>query len=165
MKLQTKLNIWYYAFFAMYVLTIAVMGHVFNGKWAFDSLTQPGQTIQYVVIFYMIASVPGSLYGFKQMMKKVSRIEDPVAQEHSYYLWAVVRMSLIAVGAILAIVAFYVLYLKNTDGRWMHNQSMLWCAAISIIAQYFCKPTEKKIYLEMNDVREEDFNPDDHMEA
>lgn len=165
MKLQTKLNIWYYAFFVIYVLTIAVMGYLFNGKWALDSLTQPGQSIQYLVIFYMIASVQGALYGFKMMMKKVSRIEDPAAQERSYYLWSVARMTIIAIGAILAIVAFYVLYMKAADGRWTHNQSMLWCAAISIIAQYFCKPTEQKIYLEMNDVREEDYNPNDHLDA
>lgn len=163
MKLQTKLNIWYYAYFAIYVLTIALMGYLFKGRWALDSLEQPGQSIQYFVIFYMIVSVPGALYGFKQMMKKVSKIEDPMIQERSYYHWSIVRMTLIALGAIFAIVAFYVLYMKNTDGRWMHNQSMLWCAAISIIAQYFCKPTEKKIYLEMNDVREEDYNPEDHM--
>ena len=60
----------------------------------------------------------------------------------------------------LAIAAFYVLYMESADGRWVHNQSMLWCAAVSILSQYFCKPTEKKIYLEMNDVREEDYNPD-----
>jgi len=162
MKLQSKLNIWYYAYFAAYILVIALMGYLFKGKWAFDSLTQPGQTIQYAVIFYMIVSVPGALYGFKRMMKKVSRIEDPVAQERSYYLWSILRMTLIALGAIFGIVAFYILYIRNNAGDWTRNQSMLWCAAISIIAQYFCKPTEKKIYMEMNDVREEDYNPEDH---
>jgi len=162
MKLQTKLNIWYYAYFAAYVLVIALMGYLFKGQWALDSLAQPGQSIQYAVIFYMIISVPGSLYGFKQMMKRVSRIEDPVAQERNYYWWSVLRMTLIALGAIFAIVAFYILYIRNANGEWTRNTSMLWCAAISIIAQYFCKPTEKKIYMEMNDVREEDYNPDDH---
>lgn len=162
MKLQTKLNLWYYGFYVAYLITILLFGYVLKDKWLFNSLTQPGSTIQTFVIVYMIASIPGALYGFKKMMKKVSTIADPAEQEKKYYRWSILRISLISLGGVFAIAAFYLLYMENADGRWVHNQSMLWCAAICVIAQYFCKPTEKKIYLEMNDVREEDYNPEDH---
>ena len=160
MKLQTKLNLWYYGFFGAYILTILVFGFLLKDRWLFHSLEQPGATIQTAVILYMILSIPGSLYGFKRMMKRVSKVQNPVEQERLYYHWSIARLTLIALGGILAISAFYVLYMESADGRWVHNQSMLWCAAVSILSQYFCKPTEKKIYLEMNDVREEDYNPD-----
>jgi hypothetical protein len=32
----------------------------------------------------------------------------------------------------------------------------MWCAAIAILAQIFCKPSDRKIYLEMNNKNEED---------
>lgn len=156
MKLQTKLTIWYYAYFTAYVLMIALFGYLLNGRWMLDSLAQPGQSIQYAVIFYMIVSIPGALYGFKYMMRSVSKIEDPVLQEAAYYKWSVIRMTLIAVGGLAAVAAFYLLYMKNAAGVTVHNQSMMWCAAVCILAQFFCKPTEKKIYLEMNDIREDD---------
>ena len=162
MKLQTKLNLWYYSYFVAYLLTILVFGYLLKDKYLYNSLTQPGSSIQSAVIIYMIASIPGALWGFKKMMKKVSMVQNPVDQERQYYHWSILRMTLISLGGVFAIAAFYLLYMENVDGRWVHNQSMLWCAAISIIAQYFCKPTEKKIYLEMNDVREEDYNPEDH---
>ena len=160
MKLQTKLNLWYYGFFGVYILTILVFGFLLKDRWLLNALEQPGSTIQTIVILYMIISIPGALYGFKRMMKRVSQVQNPVEQERQYYHWAVLRLTLIALGGVFAIAAFYVLYMESADGRWVHNQSMLWCAAVSILSQYFCKPTEKKIYLEMNDVREEDYNPD-----
>ena len=112
-----------------------------------DPLVQPGQSIAYVVILYVIASIPGALWFFKRAMKKVSKMEDETAKQAKYLSYAVLRVGIIGLGAILAIVAFYIL------GTY---QPMLWCAGIAVLAQFFCKPSDRKIYLEINDKNEED---------
>lgn len=151
MSLIKRLNTLYYTFFVLYIAAIGLFGYALKGKWLIDPMSTGGQIIQYVVIIYLLASVPGALYGFKQLMKRVSKITDPAQQERIYGRYAALRMTLIALGALLAIPAFYVL------GCY---QSMLWCAAIAIVAQYFCKPTERKVYLEMNDLSEDAPEPE-----
>ncbi len=149
-QIRKVINIVYYALYALYVLLIAVFGFWFKPSdhgMALDPLAQPGQSVAYCTIVYVIASVPGALWWFKKQMKRVSRITDERMQHQQYTNCAVARVLLIGIGAALGIVSFYFL------GAY---QPMLWCAAIAVIAQYFCKPTDRKIYLEMNNKNEED---------
>ena len=149
-NIKKQINIVYYALYVMYLLLVVIFGYLLKdaeNALRFDPLTQPGQSIAYVVILYVIASIPGALWWFKQKMKKVSRIADEDAKQKQYTSYAIIRVVLIGLGAIMAIIAFYVL------GNY---QPMLWCAGIAILAQFFCKPSDRKIYLEMNNKNEED---------
>ena len=74
-------------------------------------------------------------------------VEDEVVKRARYVQFATIRVAVIGFGAMLAIIAFYYL------GTY---QPMLWCAGIAVLAQFFCKPSDRKIYLEMNDKNEED---------
>jgi len=146
--MKTKLNILYYAHYVLYLALIVLFGYILNtSEFAIDPMTTAGQTIQYIAILYVLLSVPGSLYGFKHYMKKVSKIENEAEREKKYFIAAVIRICLIGLGAMLSIAAFYTL------GQYT---SMLWCAGIAVVAQYFCKPTERKIQIEMNDIAEDD---------
>jgi hypothetical protein len=60
---------------------------------------------------------------------------------------SVYLLPIAVVYAVFAIIAFY--YLGN-------YQPMLWCAGIAVLAQFFCKPSDRKIYLEINNKNEED---------
>lgn len=151
MNTKSTLNFVYYGVMALYCAVVVVFGYLYrptaeNGL-LFAPLSPIGQTLQYIGIGYLLLSVPGALFGFKQIMKKVSKIEDEATREKKYLSYAILRICLIGTGGLLNICLFYIL------GGYM---SMLWCAAISLVAQYFCKPTEKKIFMEMNDVREDD---------
>lgn len=149
-NIRKQINIVYYALYVMYVLLVVIFGFLLKdspNKIQFDPLTQPGQSIAYVVILYVIASIPGALWWFKKQMKSVSQIEDEEAKQTRYTYCAITRVGMIGLGAVLAIVAFYLL------GTY---QPMLWCAGIAILAQFFCKPTDRKIYLEINNKNEED---------
>lgn len=150
-----RLNILYYSFFALYLATIALFyfGLSMNPV---DQLFELGQGIQYGVITYMLISVPGALYFFKRYMKKVSKIEDEKAREAAYLRAAELRLVAICLGVILALAAFYLLGQNRIVSNDRNSYSMLWCAGISLIAQVFCKPNAKKIYMEMNDLREDD---------
>ena len=149
-NIRKQINIVYYALYMMYVLLVVIFGFLLKDSpnmLQFDPLIQPGQSIAYVVILYVIASIPGALWWFKKQMKKVSKMEDEAAKQAKYLSCAVVRVAVIGLGAVMAIVAFYLL------GTY---QPMLWCAGIAVLAQFFCKPSDRKIYLEMNDKNEED---------
>ena len=149
-NIRKQINIVYYALYVMYVLLVVIFGFLLKDSpnmLQFDPLIQPGQSIAYVVILYVIASIPGALWWFKKQMKKVSKMEDEAAKQAKYLSCAVVRVAVIGLGAVMAIVAFYLL------GTY---QPMLWCAGIAVLAQFFCKPSDRKIYLEMNDKNEED---------
>lgn len=139
------LSRWYYAFYVLIVAAAAGMWYVFNYKQLLepiDPMSGMGMAIQYFVIIYVMASVPGSLFGFKLLMDyKVKKIADEQVRFQAYKNWAVVRLVLIGCGAVFGIMALYAL----------HYQSMLWCAAISLIAIYFCKPAERKMELELLD--------------
>ena len=149
-NIRKQINIVYYALYVMYVLLVVIFWFLLKDSpnmLQFDPLIQPGQSIAYVVILYVIASIPGALWWFKKQMKKVSKMEDETAKQAKYLSCAVVRVAVIGLGAVMAIVAFYLL------GTY---QPMLWCAGIAVLAQFFCKPSDRKIYLEMNDKNEED---------
>ena len=149
-NIRKQINIVYYALYVMYLLLIVIFGFLLKGKEGFvtfDPLSQFGQIFSYVVIMYVIVSIPGALWWFKKQMKKVSQMEDETAKRAKYLSCAVIRVALIGAGAVLSLIAFYYL------GQY---QPMLWCAGIAVLAQFFCKPTDRKIYLEMNDKNEED---------
>lgn len=148
--IRKQINICYYALYVMYLLLVVIFGFLLKGKEKFvtiDPLSQYGRILSYVVIIYMLVSIPGVLWWFKKQMKKVSEMTDEAAKRTRYLQCAVIRIAVIGACAALAIVAFY--YLGN-------YQPMLWCAGIGVLAQFFCKPSDRKIYLEMNNKNEED---------
>ncbi|MCQ2334441.1 MAG: hypothetical protein MJZ89_01235 [Paludibacteraceae bacterium] len=143
--MKTKLTIVYYLVLITCVLEVLWLGYGqkmgMTQLEVISPLTQAGQIWQYLVITYMLVSVPGALWGFKQWMKKrVHHLPEGELKEQNYLQAAVLRMVLIGLGAILAIAAFYKL------GGYM---SMLWCAGICLVAMVFCKPTAAKIAIEM----------------
>ncbi len=139
------LRILYYFFYCAALALVVVLGYIVDMQSVImNPQSDAGQIVQYVVIAYILASVPGALYGFKRAMGKVSKIESEEERKKVYTQYAVIRMILIGVGILLGIFAFYLLDKYS---------SMLWCAGIAMIALYFCKPTEMKMYLEMNDKR------------
>lgn len=144
MKPKTLLTIMYYVYMTIFAVVVVLFRYANTGDTAlWDPMAQDGQMVQYAVIAYMLASVPGALFFFKRAMKNVAAIEDEKLKEQTYTSYAFIRMSVIAFGVVLGILAFYLM------GGYM---PMLWCAAISAVAMIFCKPTQDKIEAEMNDI-------------
>lgn len=147
MSLKNQLNLQYYTWYVLYLLLVVIFGYLLKDFGFIDPMSRLGQIVQYAVIFYVLASVPGALYGFKKHMATVAKIEDEKKREEAYLMAAAWRMLLIALGVIASIVAFYIM---------SGYRSMLFCAGIGLLAQFFCKPTDEKIRIEMNDVPEEE---------
>lgn len=143
-KLISTLNVFYYAFYVLAVGLVCLMIYLMRmgGLAMLEPQSPAGQAVQYLVIFYVIASVPGALYGFKRMIDtRVKPIEDSDEKLREYKHWSIIRIVLIGIGVLLGIAAFYLL---------KTYQSMLWCAGISLIALYFCKPSEGRVQQELD---------------
>ncbi len=142
-KLAKRLMKWYYAMLAVALLAAGAMYYLISNQSVptFAPLTFVGQVIQYVVIGYVIVTVPGALAYTKYVCNKVKRAEEDTRFSR-YYTAARLRIVLIGMGVSLGIVAFYLL-----EG----NQSMLLCGGIAAIGLIFCKPNARKIQLELLD--------------
>lgn len=137
-----KLSIVYYLMLALAIATAAHMYyHITNGNISpLDPSSTLGQAIQYIVIFYVLASVPGGLYWHKRTCDKITTLDDKLEQERLYGRSALLRIIIVSLGITPAIACFY----------WMGAyQPMLWIAAIAAIGWYFTKPTEAKMEAEL----------------
>lgn len=136
------LNLYYYGVMLLALIVLGGM-HLLLMRGAFtpvDVYSSLGQALQYIVIFDMLASVPGALWGFKQLCRPVTLLEDEAEKRRRYRRLAAIRIVLIGQSLLLALLAFYLL------GGY---RSMMWVAAIGAIAWYFTKPTDRKMELEL----------------
>ncbi len=142
-RLAKRLMWWYYGMLALAVIVAASMYYVLSKAiiTTFDPFTVVGQTVQYIVIGYVILTVPGSLAYTKYVCSKIKKADEEIRFAR-YYNAARLRIILIGIGMSLGIVAFYLL---------QGNQSMILCGGIAAIGLIFCKPNARKIELELLD--------------
>lgn len=140
-QITRRLSRVYYAMFALLIVTATVLWYLLTkqGLTMFDPQSVVGQVLQYIVIVYVIVSIPTALFLFKRLCRKLSKAEDDMKYA-AYAKWGIVRIVVIGLGMTLGIAAFYLL---------QGYQSMLWCAAISAIGLFFCKPNERKMELDL----------------
>ena len=128
-----KLNWIYYGQMAIALIVLTAIYYAFSkGLYEpMDTLSQTGQTVQYIIIFDALLTIPLGLYMVKMLKPQTPR---------QYFKAAGARILLASNAMPLGIFAFY----------WMGGyKSMLWIAAIAAIAWYFTKPTLRKAEIEM----------------
>ncbi len=141
-KIIRTLNVYYYGIMALTLIagTLAYFLIIKGYVEPIDSLSTLGQTIQYVVIFDALLTIPLGLYLCKKQCKKLSVLENEEEKLLGYKKAATMRILLVSNAMVFAIAAFYLM------GAY---QSMLWVAAVSAIGWYFTKPSERKMELEL----------------
>ena len=141
-KIIRTLNVYYYGIMAMTLLagTLAYFLIMKDYVTPIDSLSTLGQTIQYIVIFDALITIPLGLYLCKKQCTKLSTLENEEEKFLGYQKAAKLRILLVGNTMIFAIAAFYLM------GAY---QSMLWVAAVSAIGWYFTKPSVRKMELEL----------------
>ena len=128
-----KLNWIYYIQMIVALLALTAMYYAWSkGVYEpLDRMSTLGTTIQYIIIFDALITIPLGLYLVKLCEPQTDR---------AYFKCAAARILLASNTMPLGIVAYY----------WMGcYQSMLWVAAIAAIAWYFSKPTLGKMEQEM----------------
>ena len=141
-KIIRTLNFWYYGCFVLAVVAAVVCWYlaVQLRIQMLDPQSLIGQIIQSITIAYVFITVPGALYLFKRKCDKFKHDEDGLRKLSAYRHYSALRIAFIGVGVTIGVTAFYVL---------SGYTSMIWCAAISAIGLYFCKPTYRKMQLEL----------------
>ena len=138
-----KLNWIYYSQAVITLIALSAMYYAFTkGLYEpLDTLSTLGRTVQYVIIFDALISIPLGLYLVKLFKPQTT---------NAYFKCAATRILLVSNTMPLGVVAFY----------WMGGyQSMIWVAAIAAVAWYFSKPTVAKMEQEMtpNDDNQETY--------
>ena len=94
---------------------------------------------------YILQTIPLSLRQFSLSLVKCVKLLSLPDALSSYRRWNEIRLGLLVV-PVLTNLSFYYLTL-NTTG--------LFCAAMSLIASLFCVPTRKRIWNELDLLKEE----------
>lgn len=141
-KIIRTLNVYYYGIMALTLLvgTLAYFLIMKEYVQPIDSLSTLGQTIQYIVIFDALVTIPLGLYLCKKQCIKLSALENEEEKLLGYKKAAGMRIILVSNAMVFAIAAFYLM------GAY---QSMLWVAAVAAIGWYFTKPSIRKMELEL----------------
>ncbi len=141
-KIIRTLNVYYYGIMALTLLvgTLAYFLIMKEYVQPIDSLSTLGQTIQYIVIFDALVTIPLGLYLCKKQCIKLSTLENEEEKLLGYKKAAGMRIILVSNAMVFAIAAFYLM------GAY---QSMLWVAAVAAIGWYFTKPSIRKMELEL----------------
>lgn len=144
-KIIRTLNVYYYGIMAVTLLvgTIAYFLVMKDYVQPIDSLSTLGQTIQYIIIFDALLTIPMGLYLCKKQCSKLSVLENEEEKQLGYKKAARLRILLVSNTMVFAIAAFYLM------GAY---QSMLWVAAVSAIGWYFTKPSARKMELELQPI-------------
>ena len=144
-KILRTLNVYYYGIMAVTLLvgTIAYFLVMKDYVQPIDSLSTLGQTIQYIIIFDALLTIPMGLYLCKKQCSKLSVLENEEEKQLGYKKAARMRILLVSNTMVFAIAAFYLM------GAY---QSMLWVAAVSAIGWYFTKPSARKMELELQPI-------------
>lgn len=137
-----RLNFYYYGMLVLAVLAATVTYFLIMKDIVLpiDPLSVQGQVIQYIIILDAIVSMPLGLWLHKRVCTRLAQQEESEERTQAYYASASRRIFMVSNAMVLGIAAFYLM------GGY---QSMLWLAGISAIGWYFTKPTEKKMYLEL----------------
>ena len=141
-KIIRTLNVYYYGIMALTLIAGTLAYFLIMKEYVepIDSLSTLGKTIQYVVIFDALLTIPLGLYLCKKQCKKLSVLEKEEEKLLGYKKAATMRILLVSNTMVFAIAAFYLM------GAY---QSMLWVAAVAAIGWYFTKPSERKMELEL----------------
>lgn len=144
------LNRYYYGILFLAVLAATMVYYSLLKGWVSPvALDSPlGMVMQYFVIFDALCSIPLGLYWFKRRCRELAKMEDKQAQLEAYRLSARWRIVLVSNDMVFGIIAYYLM------GGY---SSMIWMTAIAAIGWYFTKPTEKKIFLELNTPEDEQY--------
>lgn len=138
-KALRTLNLVYYITFLLAVVAAGI-GYLLVRKYGIsvNPLSDMGRNLSYIVILYVIISIPLSLWLFNKKVKQLKKQDDESGKLQKYTQYAVWRIVVMGLGLFLGVLFFYVL----------QERSLMFCAGMSAIGLVFCKPTEAKIITE-----------------
>jgi hypothetical protein len=130
-----------FRYYLVYVATliVAATGFQLHRSGLFIDPQSVFQTvISSALIILIIGSIPITLSVFSKKAKQWAVIEDVPTKLALYERGSTIRLIIIGSGFLLGVLFFFLM-------KPPASQSMIFCAGISAIALFFCKPAEVKI--------------------
>jgi hypothetical protein len=134
-----------FRYYLIYVATlkVAVTGFQLHRSGIYIDPESIYQTIiSSALIILIIGSIPITLSVFNKKAKQWAAMEDVPAKLKLYEKGSTIRLAIIGSGFLLGVLFFFLM-------KAPASQSMIFCAGISAIALFFCKPAEVKIISEL----------------
>ena len=138
-------------YYIIYMLTILSAVAVFMltytnvNLYVINENTPIGRVLSSILIIYILISIPLAFWLFHKKTKMLQKTEDKFIMFNTYKKASILRLWVIGMGLIGGVMLFY----------FLHSTSMMYCALISAVALFFCKPTENKMIKELNLEEEE----------
>ena len=110
-KIIRTLNVYYYGIMALTLLagTLAYFLIMKDYVQPIDSLSALGKTIQYIVIFDALITIPLGLYLCKKQCTQLSALDNQEEKLQGYKKAATLRIVLVGNTMVFAIAAFYLM--------------------------------------------------------
>ena len=134
-----KLTLVYYLVYIAAILVALLGFQLVRSGVIIHSQSQAGIIISSILIISIIGSIPITLAVFNKKTKQWALMEDVPRKLALYSKASVIRIMIIGSGFLFGVLFFFLL----------NSQSMIFCAGISAIALFFCKPAEVKIISEL----------------
>ncbi len=138
-KTLRNLTLAYYANYITAALTAFAGFYILKSGYRIDTQSEVGIALSSALIILIIGSVPLALSLFNRYTKKIVAVENIETRIAKYETAGIIRIMVMGVGLVLGVLFFYI----------MGSQSMLFCAGISAIGLFFCKPSQSKISSEL----------------
>lgn len=133
-------------YYIIYMLTILSAVAVFMltytnvNLYVINENTTVGRALSSIIIIYILISIPLAFWLFHKKTKTLQKIEDKFAMFNAYKNASILRLWVVGMGLIGGVMLFY----------FLHSTNMMYCALISAVALFFCKPTENRMIKELN---------------
>lgn len=138
-------------YYIVYMSTILVAIAVFTSTFLnvnvpmINEKSTLGITLSSILILYILVSTPLAFWLFHKGTKKWQQMPDKFAKFAAYKKASIMRLWVIGIGLIFGILLVY----------FMRSSNMIYCAGISAVALFLCKPSVNKMIKEL-DLEEED---------
>jgi hypothetical protein len=139
-KIIKQLTILYYAFYVLAIVLATIAYVVVDKNTAFVEPNTNEMVITTVYILFLVCSIPLALKLFNIKVRKLSENESIDEKIEKYRMYSFWRLMVIGINMLIGIGFFY----------FLSSDSMLFCAGIAAIALVFCKPSERKMEVELD---------------
>lgn len=133
-------------YYIIYMLTILsaiavfVLSSTGQNHQTISQNSQSATVLSSILYLYVLISVPLVLWWFHKNTKKWQLLTDKYEKYNAYKKASHLRLWIVGIGLIAGVVIFYLL----------QSTSIIYCALISAVALFFCKPSENKMIKELD---------------
>lgn len=142
-KTLRSINGVYYSIYMLTILSAIVAFMLTYLNVNFSTIAEKstiGITLSSILMLYIMITIPVSFWLFYKNTQKWKTLPDRFAKFTAYKKASVNRLWVVGVGLILGVLLVY----------FLHSTNMIYCALISAVALFFCKPTEGKMIKDLN---------------